>query len=431
MRAKAGEVLGANGLSRRRLGWGVTAELARLLPSLVTFAIVPRVLGPAKYGQLAALLALLALVASLATTGAHIVYIRRVTEGADAAQAAGKAFSTSLLGGVTGLALAVPVAIAVFDRVGVLPIMLLFVAELIFGNLLHVFSGLALAREDQRTLAAIVALLAGARAATTVAYACSPLRGSVTGFAWSYLAAVIASSAAWYGVVRARGLWPGARLQLPRRSEIAGGLAISSTAAAFYVQDGLDTPMIVHAGFDADAGMYASAYRVASLAFAPINAMVLMGLPLLVPTMRRSFAATRRTALRLTAVGMAYGSLVAVLMVIAAPLLPAVVGHKYDPAADMLRWLAALPLLRASQYFVANHLMLSGKQHRRLLVQLVSAVASVVAYVVLIPSFSWRGAVAGTYISEVVLAVGLWMVFARDEQRRESFEEERLDALVA
>ena len=423
--------LRSDGVSGRRLGWGVTAELARLLPSLVTFVVVPRVLGPAKYGQLAALLALLALIASLATTGAHNVYIRGVTQGAAAAPAAGKALLTSVLGGVIALALGAPIAIAVFDRVGVVPIVLLFVAELIFGNLLHVFSGLALAREDQRTLAAIVAMLAAARATATVVYAFSPLRGSVNGFAWSYLAAVVASTLAWCWVVRARGAWPGVRWTLPARSDLTGGLAISSTAAAFYVQDGLDTPIIVHAGFDADAGMYASAYRVASLAFAPINAMVLMGLPRLVPTMRRSFVDTRRTALRMTAIGMVYGSIAAVVMIIAAPLLPAVIGHKYAPAADIVRWLAALPLLRASQYFVANHLMLTGRQHRRLLVQLVSAIASVAAYLLLIPSFSWRGAVAGTYISEVVLAVGLWAVFAQGDQRRESFEEESLDALVA
>jgi O-antigen/teichoic acid export membrane protein len=428
---KTGEAFRADGLSRRRLGWGVTAELARLLPSLVTFAIVPRALGPAKYGQLAALLALLALVASLATTGAHIVYIRSVTQGAATARATGKAFATSLLGGVVALALAAPIANAVFDRVGVLPIVLLFVAELIFGNLLHVFSGLALAREDQRTLAVIVGLLAAARVVATVAYACSPLRGSVTGFAWSYLAAVVASTVAWFFVVRARGVWTGARFVLPGRSDVTGGLAISSTAAAFYVQDGLDTPIIVRSGYDADAGMYASAYRVASLAFAPINAMVLMGLPRLVPTRRRSLADTRRTAMRMTAVGMAYGAITALLMLVAAPLLPAVVGPKYEPAADILRWLALLPLLRASQYFVANHLMLSGRQHRRLVVQLVSAIASVAAYLLLIPSFSWRGAVAGTYVSEVVLAAGLWIVFAQGEQRRESLEEESLDALVA
>src|SRR5947207_1415063 len=197
--------LRSDGVSGRRLGWGVTAELARLLPSLVTFVVVPRVLGPAKYGQLAALLALLALIASLATTGAHIVYIRGVTQGAAAAPAAGKALLTSVLGGVIALALGAPIAIAVFDRVGVVPIVLLFVAELIFGNLLHVFSGLALAREDQRTLAAIVAMLAAARATATVVYAFSPLRGSVNGFAWSYLAAVVASTLAWCWAVRARG----------------------------------------------------------------------------------------------------------------------------------------------------------------------------------------------------------------------------------
>ena len=189
----------------------------------------------------------------------------------------------------------------------------------------------------------------------------------------------------------------------PARRDVAEGLAVSSTAAVFYVQDGLDTPILVRSGYEVEAGNYATAYRVASLAFAPINALVLIGLPHLVTRSGRDETATRETVVRLTLIGVVYGAAVCGVMQVVAPLIPVLLGHGYCAATDILRWLSLLPLIRAVQYFVANLLMVNGMQRSRLFVQFLSATVSLIAYLLLIPPFSWRGAVAGTYLSEVAL----------------------------
>ena len=425
-------MLAERGLSRRRLGYGITAEITRIVPSFVTFLILPRLLGPSRYGQLAALIAVIALVGSLATIGAHIVFIRDVTRAQDTdPSAAGRAFTTSILGGIAGVLLLVPIAVLVFDRVGVAAIAILVVAELIFGNLLHVFSGFAIAREDQPGLARFVGIFAAARIAAMVLYAVSPARGSLVGFAVCCFAGVLVASVVSVLYASARGLWHGPVLVVPARRDVTEGLAVSSTAAAFYVQDGLDTPILVRSGYHVDAGNYASAYRVASLAFAPINALVLIGLPQLVTRSGRDEAATRQTVVRLTLIGVAYGAAVCVMMQAVAPLLPVVLGHGYGAAVDILRWLSLLPLIRAVQYFVANLLMVNGMQRSRLLVQFVSASVSLIAYLVLIPPFSWRGAVAGTYLSEIALAVGLWAIFLRSFMHTRAERKEITDVLVA
>jgi len=428
---RAERLIGSDGLSRRRVSFGIVAEVTRVLPSFVTFLVIPRLLGPGRYGLLAALIAVVALIGALATMGAHIIFVRDVTRDPAASErAAARAFTTSLLGGLVGVVLGIPIALLVFVHVGVATIVLLFAAELLFGNLLHVFSGFAIAREDQVGLALFVAAYAVARMAATVFYAISPARGSLAGFALFNLLAVIAASAASCVIARARGDWHRPAYVPPRPREVADGLAVSSTAAVFYVQDGLDTPIIVRSGYAVDAGNYASAYRVASLAFAPINALVLIGMPRLVTRTGRDEAATRDTVVRLTVIGMAYGLAACVLMVTLAPALPMVLGRGFGPAADMLRWLSLLPFIRACQYFVANLLMLNGLQRSRLIVQLVSAVISVVAYLTLIPLYSWRGAVAGTYLSETALAVGLWLVFTRGFVRTRP-EMEKLSNVLA
>jgi O-antigen/teichoic acid export membrane protein len=433
MFARARSLFAAKGVSRRRLGYGITAEITRIAPSFVTFLVLPRLLGPARYGQLAALIAVVTLVGSLATFGAHIVFIRDVTRDGVAAErsAAGRAFTTSILGGGAGVVCMVPFALLVFDRIGFAAITTLFLAELIFGNLLHVFSGFAIAREDQRGLAVFVGIYAAARIVAMVLYAASPARGSMTGFAGFCLGGVLVATFMSARYASAKRLWDGPALVVPRRGEVSEGLAVSSTAAVFYVQDGLDTPILVRSGYQVDAGNYASAYRVASLAFAPINALVLIGLPQLVTRSGRDEAATRQTVIRLTLIGVAYGLAVCVMMQAVAPLLPVLLGHGYDPAVDILRWLSLLPLIRALQYFVANLMMVNGLQRSRLVVQFLSATVSLIAYLALIPPYSWRGAVAGTYMSEITLAAGLWVVFARSAGSRRAERKQMADALAA
>jgi O-antigen/teichoic acid export membrane protein len=430
--ARVRSLLVAKGVSRRRLGYGITAELIRIVPSFVTFLVLPRLLGPARYGQLAALIAVIALVAALANVGAHIMFIRDVTR-ADVADrsAAGRALTTSILGGTAGVVLMVPIAALIFDHLGLLAIATLFFAELIFGNLLHVFSGFAIAREDQRGLAVFVGIYGAARIVSVVLYAASPVRGSMTGFAGFCLAGVVVASLLSARYASRRRLWDGPAFVMPPRSAVTEGMAVSSTAAVFYVQDGLDTPILVRSGYQVDAGNYATAYRVASLAFAPINALVLIGLPQLVTRTGRDETATRQTVVRLTLIGVAYGVAVCVLMQLVAPLIPVLLGHGYDPAVDILRWLSLLPLIRALQYFVANLMMVNGLQRNRLVVQFVSATVSLIAYLALIPPFSWRGAVAGTYVSEITLAAGLWLVFLRSAGPLRAETKQMADVLVA
>jgi O-antigen/teichoic acid export membrane protein len=430
--ARVRSLFGAKGVSRRRLGYGITAELIRIVPSFVTFLVLPRLLGPARYGQLAALIAVIALVGSLATIGAHIMFIRDVTRaGVADPSAAGRAFTTSLLGGTVGVVLMVPVAVLIFDRVGLLAIATLFLAELIFGNLLHVFSGFAIAREDQRGLAVFVAIYGAARIVSMVLYAASPARGSMTGFAGFCLAGVLVASLASARYASRQGWWHGPVFVAPTRRGVAEGLAVSSTGAVFYVQDGLDTPILVRSGYQADAGNYATAYRVASLAFAPINALVLIGLPQLVTRNENDETATRQAVVRLTLIGVAYGLAACVMMQAVAPLIPVLLGNGYGAAVEILRWLSLLPLIRAVQYFVANLMMVNGLQRSRLVVQFVSATVSLIAYLVLIPPYSWRGAVAGTYMSEVALAAGLWVVFLRSARPLGGEREQMVDVLAA
>ena len=86
----------------------------------------------------------------------------------------------------------------------------------------------------------------------------------------------------------------------------------------------------------------------------------------------------------------------------------------------MMRWLSPLVFLRSLSMFALNGLMGLGRIGvRTLLIAIIAAVA-LALYILLIPHHGWKGAVAGTLSSEVLLVVAAWialLVFQRRADR--------------
>ncbi|MGI9616404.1 MAG: polysaccharide biosynthesis C-terminal domain-containing protein, partial [Acidimicrobiales bacterium] len=72
-------------------------------------------------------------------------------------------------------------------------------------------------------------------------------------------------------------------------------------------------------------------------------------------------------------------------------------------------WLLLLIPLIAVSSTPLNGLLGLGQADKRMYVYLSSAFLSVVIYLLLIPTYSWKGAVVGTFISEVYLVAMGWL----------------------
>ena len=88
--------------------------------------------------------------------------------------------------------------------------------------------------------------------------------------------------------------------------------------------------------------------------------------------------------------------------------------------ATIIRWLALFLPLRSLSQAPLNGLLGLGRIKPRLVALLTASATSLIAYLVLIPYHSWKGAVMGTIGSEVVLIVlgwGLLVVYQRRHDR--------------
>ena len=102
-------------------------------------------------------------------------------------------------------------------------------------------------------------------------------------------------------------------------------------------------------------------------------------------------------------------------------------GEEFSGSVTMVRWLTPLVVLRGLAIFPLNGLMGLGKTFLRTVLLLASAAISMVMYIVLVPTMTWKGAVLGTIIGEALLAVAAWVLLLVYQQR----DDDRIDAAEA
>jgi O-antigen/teichoic acid export membrane protein len=85
-----------------------------------------------------------------------------------------------------------------------------------------------------------------------------------------------------------------------------------------------------------------------------------------------------------------------------------VLGSRYEAVVPAVRWLALIPLLRCVHSFLADALSGAGLQRARTAIQASVAVVNVVANLIILPRYSWRGAAWTSLGCDGLLVVVFW-----------------------
>lgn len=404
--------------------WSLLAEIVRFGAGIGVFFLVARTLGTVDFGLFAAIGAIVTVIGPFANAGSSLLLLQRVRrDDRDVGDSFATAFTLVCAGGVLATLAAIVIVEAVVDDAPVAAIALVALGEFVFTGLVSLCSYLAMACGELRTHALIVTWSSAARLAAAGVFLGVGTH-SVTG--WALLQAVAAAVTA-VVVVRyaTRRFGVRARRGPVVRADLVEGMPYAASIAAFSAQDGLDKSLMVRYGWDDDAGLYAAAYRVPSLAFVPIQS-------LLVATVNRSFsegkhgiAASMRLARRLLVPSIAYSVVIGVVIALGAPLFRPLLGDDFAGSVTILRWVAFLPLVRTLQYFPANALTGAGYQRSRLVALLVTLALNLALCVALIPEHSWRGALVATAVAEVAYAVMLWSIAGYQLRRERHLDEAR------
>jgi O-antigen/teichoic acid export membrane protein len=160
------------------------------------------------------------------------------------------------------------------------------------------------------------------------------------------------------------------------------------------------------------AGIYGAAYRIIDAAFAPAGALVYAAYARFFHHGANGIGEGLRFARKLLAYSIPYGLLTMTVLMLAAPVLPKLLGSDFTASSAALLWLSPLVLFKCIHYFFADCLSGAGFQGIRAAIQLIVAGGNVGLNLWLIPAYSWKGAAWASLASDGLFATAVWATTA-------------------
>ncbi len=392
----------------RRTRWAAVVELLQLLSATLAFLVLPGLLDTTAYGVMGGVLAAAVPALNLSKLGSHVLLLRRAARGEDLRWAWQRATTIGAIGpGLAALVLISlhPLLLPQVDRT-VYALFVIGGVAVRWLSELVVFLPIGLGHLRNAAILRFITLLSRVGALTWFA-----LFGGAELVNWAW-ANLIASAAAGLlgmaGIFRMYGVLPGFRRD--SAADIRPGLPFSVNGASESLVDGSDRFLLLRFDHDDDAGLYTLGGRIIQFAYMPIRMLLRAHDSELFAAGKWGVRSAWRVSIRLAPSGVLLGFGAAAVFWLVAPVVPWILGPRWQDAPDVIRLLSFLPAVRSMQYLVGNTLSAADRQWFRFGATLATAVLNIVLNVIFLPDGGWRTAVATTLVSEIALLVFLGLL---------------------
>jgi len=396
--------------------WMIGGQGVSMAAQALYFILIGRALGSHEYGAFVGIAALIAVLSQFSSLGMEMILVRNISRNPTSfARTWGHALAITAAGFLLVLAAAVLYAHYAL-RPELRPLVpWIALADGLLGKLIQLaaraFQGAGrLAWTARLTALSNIAraLTAGLVLAWTRAH-----HLHATALLWTRVYWISTLCLAFLAVVLIS-----VHLGLPRfvrirRADLSEGLSFSCAASSISVYNDIDKTLLVSLGQTSTAGTYSAAYRVVDAVSAPIYAIYAAATPRFFREGARGVCKARdfsRITLRRT---LPYSVAAALLLALAAPLLPVLFGPSFQGSVAALRWLCLLPILRSLHYAWGSAITASASQWNRTAAQFGAAALNLCLNLLLIPRWSWQGAAAASLLTDGALAVASFFVLSR------------------
>jgi O-antigen/teichoic acid export membrane protein len=391
----------------------------RLVIQAGYFVLLARSLGPAAYGAFIAVVAMAGILGPFSGLGTPNLFIKNVrSDKREAAICWGNGMLLTGLSGTLFSVLVVGLSYLFHLETGSFVVIVVCISDLVLMKVteLAAFGFAASNRMKQGSIQTVVISLlrlAGISALVVVVHQVTLQRWVLV-----YLATGVLAMA--YALWKGSQLWGRPIIDRPAlREDVAEGVFFSIGMSATTVYNDIDKIMLSKLSDLASTGVYAAAYRIIDVSLTPVRSLVSAAYPQFFQKGVRGMQATYPYALSLIAKASIYGLLTFAGLWIVAPVLPHILGSKYDDVVPALRWLALIPFLRCFHVFFADALSGAGFQRLRTGIQVVVALINVGLNMVILPRYSWRGAAWTSLGCDGLLVVMFWCTAIYCRRREE------------
>ena len=386
-------------------------QVLRTLLQAIYFVLIARSLGADGYGAFVGVCALVAILSPFVGLGRGDLLIKHVARNPENFSGYwGKALIVTLISGSILLIVALGVSSLFFPAN--IPSSLVFVvavADLFFGRVLDI-TGQAFQAFHRLEKTALILIVPNVLRTVAIAVLSISVQAA-TPLQWGYLYLMTS------GISALIGMWlVHHELGVPvftlsgLKAELTEGLYFSVSLSATGIYNDIDKAMLTRFSTLDATGIYSAAYRIIDVSFTPIRSLLNATYASFFKHGEAGVRGSLGFARTLFPIAGGYGLISGLLLILAAPLLPYVLGAEYSDTASALRWLAPLPFMKAVHYFAADTLTGAGFQGIRTAIQVGLAFFNVGINLWLIPAYSWRGAAWASIVSDGLLALLMCLV---------------------
>ena len=383
---------------------------AKLVTQAVYFVLIARSLGPASYGAFVAITALTGIVSPFCGLGSSNLFIKNLRAGRRPARVCwgnGLVLTVASAIGLTFFITASNFVIGLHAAYSTIFIVAL--CDLVFMSIANLAAFGFAADGDMKQTAFQSFVMSALRLAGIVV------------LVWQYHAVTLHQWVTAYVVTGILGaiyaLWTASRRWgIPAwdpsavREDTREGIFFSISTSAQSIYNDIDKTMLGRLSTMGAAGIYGAAYRFIDVSMTPVRSLISAAYPRFFTTgSEEGLRGTQKYALRLISKSVLYGVGIFLGLTVLSPVIPLLLGHKYDAVVPAVRWLAVIPLLRCIHSFLADALAGANMQARRTVIQIGVAVVNVLLNLWVLPRWSWRGAAWTSIASDALLAVSLWV----------------------
>ena len=380
----------------------------RLVIQAAYFVLIARSLGPDAYGAFVTVVAMAALLGPFSGLGSPNLFIKNVRSGKrEAAICWGNGILITVFSGTLLSALGAGLSWILGLKTPPFVVIIVCISDLILVKLIDLaaFGFTALDRMTQTSIQSVVVSLLRLGGIATLIAVAHPV--TLDHWVVVYLLTSLLGTA--YAVAKGWQLWGRPATDLRAlREDVTEGVFFSIAGSAATVYNDIDKIMLSRLADLAATGVYGAAYRVIDVTMTPVRSLAAAAYPQFFRKGAGGMAATYRYALSLIAKTALYGLLASAGLWLLAPALPHVLGSRYEAVVPAVRWLALIPLLRCVHSFLADALSGAGLQRARTAIQASVAVVNVVANLIILPRYSWRGAAWTSLGCDGLLVVVFW-----------------------
>jgi O-antigen/teichoic acid export membrane protein len=380
----------------------------RLVIQAAYFVLIARSLGPDAYGAFVTVVAMAALLGPFSSLGTPNLFIKNVRSGKrEASVCWGNGILLTVISGTLLSALGLGLSVLLHLKTVPFAVTIVCIADLVLLKVteLAAFGFTALDQMKQTSIQSVVASLLRL-AGIVILIVTTHL---VTLHLWVIVYLLTTLLGMMYAIWKGSRVWGRPVIDLQAlREDAAEGVFFSVAGSATTVYNDIDKIMLSRLADLAATGVYAAAYRVIDVTMTPVRSLAAAAYPQFFRKGVGGMAQTYPYALSLIAKTAIYGSLASTGLWLLAPVLPHILGTKYEAVVPAVRWLALIPLLRCVHSFLADALSGAGLQRTRTGIQVLVALINIALNLVILPRYSWRGAAWTSVGCDGLLVVLFW-----------------------